>query len=451
MKNYKNIYFLGIGGIGMSAIAKYFLSLNFNVFGYDLTASKITDQLISLGAKISFKDTLDQAMILSKKDTLVVYTPAIPSNNRLKQYFLNQEFNCLKRAEILGEISRKKNTLAVAGTHGKTSTSTMLAYLLKNSQIGCNAFLGGVSTNYQSNLIIDNNSEYMVVEADEFDKSFLTLFPNNVILTSTDADHLDIYGTKEHLINTFQQFINQVKHNGFVLISEEAKHSILPLENNDVEFKTYGFNNDNDYRIENYRIENGLTLFDIKGLINETNLVSTLPGQHNVKNLTSAIVLALKNGVSISEIKNSLLDFKGIQRRFEYKINTKNKVVVSDYAHHPKEIDAAIETFKTLYPLQQTVVVFQPHLYSRTLDFMDDFASSLSKADEIVLLDVYAARELPIEGSSSSVLLNKINNDYKFLMQKEEVIDYVQNKPFVLFLGAGDVDLLAEKLKEEYV
>lgn len=451
MQNYKNIYFLGIGGIGMSAIAKYFLAQNFIVYGYDLKASKITDELISLGAKVSFNESLLELALLLKEDTLVVYTPAISENNNLKQYFIKKEFFCLKRAQVLGQIASLKNTLAVAGTHGKTSTSTMLAYLLNNSSIGCSAFLGGVSTDYQSNLLIDNESDFMVVEADEFDRSFLTLYPNNLILTSTDADHLDVYGSKENLIDTFHQFISQVKSGGVLLVSEEAKESVLPINRNDLIVKTYGFNADNDYVIFNYRIENGVTLFDVKGEINYGNLISVLPGKHNVKNLTSAIILASYNGVEINEINKSLPKFKGINRRFEYKVKRKDKIVISDYAHHPKEIDAALETFKKLYPNSKSVVVFQPHLYSRTSDFMDQFAESLSKADKVVLLDIFPARELPIEGVSSNVLLAKIQNNNKLLLEKSQVLDYIKNESHTLFLGAGDIDLIADKLKEEYV
>ena len=443
--NYKNlhsVYFIGVGGIGMSSIARYFISKDVAVSAYDKTRTKLTDQLSYEGINIHYED--DYSLIPNiKKIDLVVYTPAIPKDNGELLYFQNTDIPIYKRSEILGLITKNNFNIAVAGTHGKTSTSTIIAHILESSGFGCNAFLGGISTNYSSNSIINNNSEVTVVEADEYDRSFLKLFPNIAVITSIDADHLDIYKDEKELKNTFKEFIS--------LLPEDGK--LISLYNLELNFKnnlTYGENNESDLIIKNINIIDGIYYFEIKYKEKEIkNLCLGLAGKHNVYNAAAAILIAIELGIKERDIRKSLLSFKGIKRRFEYQIQNDDLIYIDDYAHHPKEIDAFLNSVNDLYPNKKITGIFQPHLYSRTQDFMDDFAESLSKLDEVILLDIYPAREKPILGINSNVLLNKIKCSNKKLLSKKELISDLQDRylEVLLTMGAGNIDELVVPIK----
>jgi len=453
IKEIHNVYFLGIGGIGMSAIARFFNFLGKNVAGYDKVSKPLTDLLIQEGIKIHFKDNVAEipSEFSDKNHTLVVYTPAIPKNHSELNYFISNGFEVKKRSEVLGMLSHEKQCIAISGTHGKTTITTMIAHLMRQSRMGCSAFLGGISKNYNSNLLVDADSKYMVVEADEYDRSFLRLFPQKAIITAVDADHLDIYTDLDDLKDTFKQFINQIKTGGTLLIKKGVELNIP--ERNDIQVLTYSLNQDSDFKAENIRIENGLYVFDfvgIKGRMN--NLKLGLPGLLNVENAVAAIGMATISGVHSDEISNSLEKFKGIQRRFDYQIHRDDLVYIDDYAHHPEELKAAISSAKELFSGIKITGVFQPHLYSRTRDFADDFAKSLDLLDEIILLDIYPAREEPIPGVTSGIIFDKIKNPNKTLCKKSELLNVLRNlKPQVLMtLGAGDIDDLVEPIKKLY-
>ncbi|MFA5299792.1 MAG: UDP-N-acetylmuramate--L-alanine ligase, partial [Lutibacter sp.] len=387
-----NVYFVGIGGIGMSAVANYFKSNGKNVAGYDRVSTKITDMLQRMEIAVHFEDGVDliPSAFKDNQHTIVVYTPAISKNNLELNYFLANEFTVLKRSEILGEITKNTFCLAVAGTHGKTTTSTILGHILKEAGVNATSFLGGISENYKSNLIL-GGSEISVVEADEFDRSFLKLSPNIACITSMDADHLDIYGEKAELEKSFRDFAYSVSD---TLVIRKG----LPLIG-----KTYGIEEDADYDAKNLKIQEGAYIFDVKTpSAYIKNIKINLPGKHNVLNAVAALAMANIFGVSLQAIAEALLTFKGIERRFSYKINTENLVLIDDYAHHPTEINAVVDAAREMYPTKKIAGIFQPHLYSRTRDFIDDFATSLSGFDELILLDIYPARELPIEGVTSS-------------------------------------------------
>lgn len=441
LKNIHNIYFVGIGGIGMSAIASYFVKNGKQVSGYDKTPSVVTNVLEEQGIEITFKDeihTIPEAF-LNAENTLIVYTPAIPKDSRLLRYFMESDFKVIKRAAVLGEITRNTVCYAVAGTHGKTTTSSILGHIMHVCGTGATSFLGGITENYNSNLILGAD-EISVVEADEFDRSFLQLSPDVACITNMDADHLDIYGEKEALETSFREFANKVSN---TLIVKKG----LPIDG-----LTYGVEEEADYQALNVRIENGSFVFDVKtpnGAVKD--VIFHLPGRHNVSNALVSIAMAEKHGVSLEAVKNSLSSYKGVKRRFSYKIKESDFVLIDDYAHHPTEITAVENTVREMYPNQKIVVVFQPHLFSRTRDFIDDFATSLSKFDEVVLLDIYPARELPIEGVTSSWLLGKIGNEKKFLQSKKEAMEYVKNTDasVVVMLGAGDIGVLIEEVTNE--
>ncbi|WP_196890700.1 UDP-N-acetylmuramate--L-alanine ligase [Aureivirga marina] len=435
------IYFIGIGGIGMSSLARYFKNNNKLVAGYDRTATPITHALQQSGITINFEDRLDviPSEFLDVATTLVVYTPAIPKDHKQFNYFKEHGFHILKRAEVLGEITRNSLCLAVAGTHGKTTTSTMLGHILHDNGINATAFLGGISENYNSNLILGGD-DISVVEADEFDRSFMKLFPDIACITSMDADHLDIYGTKEELEDTFVDFSNNVKKALFV---EEN----LPIKG-----IKYGFSENAKYRAINLQIHNGVYTFDLVSPNNTNKKIELpLPGMHNVKNALAAIAMACEYGVSIEKIAASLKRFKGIKRRFSYKIKTDDFVLIDDYAHHPTEINAVVETAREMYPEKKILGIFQPHLFSRTLDFADDFAESLSKFDELILLDIYPARELPIEGVTSSWLLDKVTLETKKIGTKETVLHDIRNSEaqVIVMIGAGDIGELINQIQYE--
>ena len=453
IKNIKTAYFLGIGGIGMSAIARYFNHFGIKVMGYDKTPTVLTNELIKEGIDIHFEDNIEIAINyqLSTDNCLVVLTPAIPANHQEWAWFKNNGFNILKRSQVLGLISQNHQTIGVAGTHGKTTTSSLIAHILKQSSVDCSAFLGGISTNYNTNLLIQkseikNQKSLIVIEADEFDRSFLTLFPSIAIITSTDADHLDIYGEHNELKKSFLDYTNRLVNGGTLIIKKE-----LDLINDlSVNYITYSIESEADVYAKNIVITKGNYTFDLvyKGTeIN--NLQLGIPGLHNVENAVAACASCLICGVTENELRSALLGFKGVKRRFEYIIKNDSQIYIDDYAHHPEELRAIISSVKNMFPTNEIVVAFQPHLFSRTRDFVDGFAESLSIANEVFLLDIYPARELPIEGVTSKIIFDKITCK-KHLVSRNELLEEVKNNQPKVFLtlGAGDIDLLIKPIKE---
>ena len=420
----------------MSAIARYFTSNGRKVAGYDKTPSQITKDLEELNVEIHFEDAVKNIPIsfLNTKKTLVIYTPAISKNHTQLNYFLDNNFTVLKRSEILGKITETTFCLAVAGTHGKTTTSSILGHIM--AEVNATSFLGGIAENYNSNLILGED-KVSVVEADEFDRSFLKLSPNIACVTSMDADHLDIYGEAEVLEESFVEFANKVSDTLIV-----AKG--LPLKG-----LTYAVNEAADYKAFNLKIESGKYIFDVQ-TPSETikNIEFHLPGNHNVMNALAALAIADVYGVALEKIKESLSTFKGVKRRFSYKIKTNDFVLIDDYAHHPTEINAVENSIREMYPTEKVLVVFQPHLFSRTRDFVDDFANALSKFDEILLLDIYPAREEPIVGVNSEWLFNKIENCNKKLIQKNNIVKDIKNSSakIVAMLGAGDIGVMINEV-----
>ncbi|WP_282030597.1 UDP-N-acetylmuramate--L-alanine ligase [Winogradskyella eximia] len=439
-----NVYFIGVGGIGMSAIARYFVANGKQVAGYDKTPTEITKSLEDLGVEIHFEDDIKYIAhsFLNPENTLVVYTPAVPKNHSELNYFKDNNFNVLKRSAVLGEITKQTVCLAVAGTHGKTTTTSILGHLLNVCNVPVTAFLGGIGENYNSNLIL-NGTDVTVVEADEFDRSFLTLSPDLACITSMDADHLDIYGNAEELVKSFKDFSECIKPEGKLFVRNG-----LPLKG-----ITYGIEDDSDYSAQNISIENGSYIFDVKtpkGI--QKGFKFSLPGRHNLSNAIIALAMAVEYGCSYNDLAIGLETYKGVKRRFTYQIKTDDFVFIDDYAHHPEEIKAVYQAVREMYPGKKVLAIFQPHLFSRTKDFVDGFAESLSKFDELLLLDIYPARELPMEGITSEWLLNKINNPHKKLIQKSEIINEIQKSDaqIVLTIGAGDIGSEVKKIKEAF-
>jgi len=427
----------------MSNLARYFLSKSISVSGYDRVETDLTDQLIREGAVVHFTDDI-KLIDSPEKIDLVVYTPAISIDHSELSYFINSDITVMKRAELLGVITKNSFSIAIAGTHGKTTTSCIVAHMLEYSGLGCNAFLGGISTNYNSNFIINEKVDRTVVEADEFDRSFLNLSPDISIITSIDADHLDIYGDRDEMVKSFQDFVDLISEDGKLIVNYG-----LP-----VHFKnmiTYGEDESADLIIKNINIKDGNYHFDIyyKDIVLQ-DIYLGLPGRHNVYNAASAVLLSLELGMEINMIKSSLATFKGVKRRFEYQLCSKDLIFIDDYAHHPKELDVCIESVRELYPNKILTGIFQPHLYSRTRDFLSEFAVSLSALDEVILLEIYPARELPISGISSTVLLKKINCRNKKLVSMQEVIPEIENRyiEVLLSMGAGNIDELILPLKK---
>lgn len=440
----KRVYLLGIGGIGMSGLARYFKHLGYEVSGYDKTETELTQALVSEGIAVTYQDDPSQLAEVYRTpsdESLLIFTPAIPHNLQLKHFFVQQGFQLYKRSEVLGIISASRFTIAVAGTHGKTTTSTMIAHLLKDSGYDCSAFLGGISSNYNSNVLYGHNN-VVVVEADEYDRSFLTLHPNIAVVTSADADHLDIYGDERHLIESFRLFLNRVVADGTSIVKKG-----LPFSGK----ITYAKEDVCDAYAQDIRVVDGEFYFDYVGnhvLIEHIHL--GIPGLHNVENAVAAITVALLLGIDAEKIKAALGSFSGAKRRFEYIVRKPNAIYIDDYAHHPEELRAFLTSMKRLYPNKKLTVVFQPHLFSRTKDFVDGFAEVLALADELLLMDIYPARELPIEGVSSLWLLGKIAMENKRLVTAQEVLKIVEEeKPeLVVTVGAGDIDRLVKPLKE---
>ncbi len=436
-----NVYFIGIGGIGMSNLARYFKTLGKQVAGYDKTPSVLTNELIASGIAIHFED--DVALIpshFSVETTLVVVTPAVPVSHSQWNFFLENNFVIKKRAEVLGIITKDTFCFAVAGTHGKTTTSGILGHILYESGIDVTAFIGGIVENYNSNLI-GNGKTVTVVEADEFDRSFLHLHPDIACITSMDADHLDIYGTSDAIEASFVEFASKIEDKNKLFITQE-----LPLEG-----MVCSINQNTAYSALNIRIANGSYVFDIQ---TPTEIIKdlqfALPGKHNLMNALMAVAMANLYGVTADAIAKGLASFKGIKRRFSYQIKRENKVYIDDYAHHPTEINAVHQAVRELYPNQKVLAVFQPHLFSRTHDFAEDFATSLAAFDEIILLDIYPARELPMEGVNSAWLLQMIQNENKKLMSKPELIPAIlqSDASIIVTIGAGDIGELVVSIKE---
>jgi UDP-N-acetylmuramate--alanine ligase len=429
----QRVYFIGIGGIGMSALARYFKRLGKNVRGYDRTRGAVTDALEKEGIPVHFMD-LGKGIpgaFSRPEGTLVVYTPAIPADLGELQFFRENDFTLKKRAEVLGIISNHTRCMAVAGTHGKTTTSCILAHLLQQAGLPIMAFLGGVSEDLGSNFVM-NGTEFSVVEADEFDRSFLWLKPEIACITSMDADHLDIYGTKEALEESFRAFAGQLKPGGKLIVPKG-----LPLQG-----ITYGIEDDSDFCIRNLRIESGAYLFDLHTPAERFDAVRfQKPGRHNLMNGLAAFAMAVQVTDQADRLVNALGSFKGVQRRFSYKIKTDDLIFIDDYAHHPSEIDAVHQAVREMHPDKKVLAVFQPHLFSRTRDFGDAFGKSLGHFDEILLLEIYPAREKPIEGINSAWLMDRIANPNKKLIEKAELISEINRlKPQILItMGAGDI------------
>ena len=436
-----NVYFIGIGGIGMSALARYFKSIGKNVAGYDKTKTELTDELETLGIAIHFEDAIESIPTeFYKENTLVIITPAVPVSHSEWNYLLERNYQIKKRAEVLGIITKNTFCFAVAGTHGKTTTSSILGHILYESGADVTSFIGGIAENYNSNLI-GNGKTITVVEADEFDRSFLHLHPDIACITSMDADHLDIYGDKKSIEDSFEEFADKVSDKSQLFVTKN-----LPLEG-----VTVAVNEEANYKAFNIRIENGNYLFDVqtpKEII--SNLEFGLPGKHNLTNALMALAMAKTFGTSNDAIAKALKSFKGIKRRFSYQIKEKNLVYIDDYAHHPTEINAVHQAVSELYPNQKVLAIFQPHLFSRTRDFGDDFAKSLSAFDEVILLDIYPARELPIHGITSKWLLDKMTISDKKLVTKEALIPTIlqSDAKIIVTIGAGDIGELVPTIKK---
>ena len=447
----KQAYFLGIGGIGMSALARYFASQGIAVSGYDRTSTELTLQLEKEGIAVHYQD--DPGMLpsdLNVADSLIVYTPAVPGSHKELNVLMDRGFSIHKRAEVLGIICNSQRTIAVAGTHGKTSVSTMVAHILKSSAIGCSAFLGGISKNYQTNLLIDTTgSPWIVAEADEFDRSFLQLKPELAVITSMDADHLDIYGSAEKVIEGFRLFASQVKQGGSLVLKKGLS---VGNDLSTIRIFDYSITESADFCAENITLKEGFYQFDLKTPdFRIEKLVLNYPGLLNVENAVAASALAILAGVSSEEIRNALANYSGVKRRFDVQLNNGTFVLIDDYAHHPEELRATIQSVRDIYKNRTLTGVFQPHLYSRTKDFAASFAKSLDLLDEIVLLDIYPARELPMDGVSSELIFNQMQNRNRKLCNKNELAVLAKTfKPgIVLMMGAGDIDTLVQPVKEE--
>lgn len=429
----------------MSALARYFKHLGKNVFGYDKTKTKITDSLQKAGVSICFENSVSvlPEACKNKENTLIIYTPAIPKTHPQLQYFKKNNFSIKKRAEVLGLITQNTFCFAVAGTHGKTTTSAILGHLLKTCDAKMTAFLGGISENYQSNLIL-NGSDISVVEADEFDRSFLQLSPNVACITSTDADHLDIYGQADELEKSFAEFADKLSDKSKLFVADNVALNGI----------TYGVNTDTDYSIQQIKIKKGIYNFNIK-TPNETikNVVFHLPGKHNLSNALVAFAMAYAYGFNTEKLIKGLASFKGVERRFSYQIKTENLIFIDDYAHHPTEINAVHQAVREMYPDKKIMAIFQPHLFSRTQDFIENFATSLSNFDIVRLLEIYPAREEPIKNVNSSWLLQKIKNLDKKLITKNEIVNEIKNSnaTVILTIGAGDIGATVSHIKKELI
>lgn len=441
-KEIKSVYFVGAGGIGMSALVRYFLTKGYNVGGYDKTPSELTERLIEEGAKIHYEENVDTIEDCFKQEnsTLVVYTPAIPATHKELVYFREHGFEIQKRAQVLGFLTQSHKGLCVAGTHGKTSTSTMAAHLLHQSKVDCNAFLGGISKNYGTNYIL-SESDYVVIEADEFDRSFHWLRPYMTVITATDPDHLDIYGTKEAYLESFRKYTTLIQPGGALIIHKGLEMKADVQEGVNV----YEYSRESgDFHAENIRIGGGEIVFDFvhpSGMIK--NIQLGVPVSINIDNGIAAMALAILNGVDENDIREGMKSFAGVDRRFDFKVKTDKMVFLSDYAHHPNEIEQSVKSVRGLYQDKKIAAIFQPHLYTRTRDFYKEFAAALSLLDCVYLCDIYPARELPIEGVSSQLIYDNLRPGIeKYLIRKEDILDVAKTKNFdvLMSLGAGDIE-----------
>lgn len=449
LKDIKAVYFIGAGGIGMSALARYFIHKGLVVAGYDKTPSTLTQQLEKEGMVIHHKENVDEIphACRDSKSCLVVYTPAIPAEHQELQYFRNNGFEVQKRAQVLGMLTRSHKGLCVAGTHGKTTTSTMCAHIMHQSHVDCNAFLGGISKNYGTNYILSKTSDYVVIEADEFDRSFHWLRPWMSVITATDPDHLDIYGTKEAYLESFRHYTELIQPGGALII-----HKNLEMKPNVQEgVKTYTYSRDEgDFHAENVKIENGNITFDfISPVENVTNVKLGQPIPINIENGVAAMALAQLNGCTAEELRYGMSTYHGVERRFDFKINNDRHVLLSDYAHHPKEILQSAKSLRELYQGRKLTAIFQPHLYTRTRDFYKDFADALSHFDEVILTEIYPAREAPIPGVTSQLIYDNLKPGVeKSMIQKADVLNMVKSRDFdvLIILGAGDLDNMVPQI-----
>lgn len=447
-EKFSHVFLIGIGGIGMSALARWFKGMGYEVAGYDKTSTDLTKSLEKEGIAVHYDDNVKMvpAPFKVKDDTLIVYTPAIPDNMWELNYFRHNGFNVVKRSQVLGVLSKGRYTIAIAGTHGKTTTSTMVAHLLHSAGRKNSAFLGGISANFKSNIIIGSNDGAIVVEADEYDRSFLTLDPDIAIITSTDADHLDIYENHAAVIDAFKQFVGKIKKGGTLICKSGLNIKPKP----GVKLLDYG-TPESKCRAENIRIENGLFIFDyVSPTATILNLELKVPGFHNVENAVAAITVALHQHVKPEEITKGIKTFAGVKRRFEYIVKSEKIVFIDDYAHHPSELEALLKSAKALYPNKKVTVIFQPHLFSRTKDFAKEFGTSLSIADEVFLLEIYPAREAPIPGVTSELILESVKSPAKRLCTKANLLNILSDieTEILITAGAGDIDRFVEPIKE---
>ena len=451
MQDIKAVYFVGAGGIGMSAIARYFINRGLVVAGYDKTPSALTLQLEKEGMLIHYEEDVEQIPLAcrDKEHCLVIYTPAIPSEHAELQFFRNGGFDIQKRAQVLGTLTKSLKGLCFAGTHGKTTTSTMCAHIMHQGSMDCNAFLGGISKNYGTNYILSNNSPYVVIEADEFDRSFHWLRPWMSVITATDPDHLDIYGTKEAYLESFRHYTTLIQPGGALIIHTGLE--VKPDVHDGVRTYTYS-KNEGDFHAENIRIENGEITFDLVSPIeNVKGIELGQPVPINIENGIAAMAMAQLNGCTADELRYGMKTYRGVDRRFDFRIRNDKHVLLSDYAHHPKEIFESARSMREVYKNRHITAIFQPHLYTRTRDFYKDFADALSQLDEVILCDIYPARELPIEGVTSKLIYDNLRPGIeKSMVHKEDVPELVKNRDFdvLIILGAGDLDNYMEELAE---
>ena len=458
LNQYTHIYLIGVGGIGMSALARFFLNKKYKVYGYDAVKSDLCQELEKEGVNIHYDNNIfsipKELKLLKENKLLVIYTPAISLNQNIIKYFIDNDFKVYKRSKILGFISQKYFTIAIAGTHGKTTTTSILTFILKNSEKKVISFIGGITNNYNSNLVMDENANIFIVEADEYDKSFLELSPNIAVVTSIDSDHLDLYKNKNNLYKSYLDFAKRVKEEGIILIESSINLNFSKPKRGFI--KKYSANEISDYYANNLNVCSAKVFANlfVKSSTKNYNCIAkraefTLPGKHNVSNMVAAVAVALMLKVNIDTILKSLKTFKGIRRRFEFVVNKKNLVFIDDYAHHPSEISSTIKTVRLLFPDRNLTVIFQPHLYSRTKDFAIDFARVLSMADRLILLDIYPAREKPISGVNSKMMLGLCNNIDKQVCEKENLLSLI-NKidiDILLTMGAGDISELTGPIK----
>lgn len=451
-KEIQNVYFIGIGGIGMSAIARFYKTKGKRVCGYDRTPTPLTSSLQDEGIAVHFTEDVKEIPEIFKEEiehTLVIYTPAIPADHSELQYFRNNGYKLIKRSQALGFLTKGQKTVAVAGTHGKTTTSTLIAHILKQSELGCNAFLGGISKNYQTNLLLDAGSPFVVTEADEFDRSFLQLFPYTAVVTAADADHLDIYGTHEELKKAFCKFINQIQPGGNLVIKKGLDLDLSGKR--DINIYTYSLTEKADFTAQNVKIVEGAYEADI--ILPQGKPIHVrigIPGLLNVENTIAAVAVAWLLKVDEKHIQQAVESFSGVNRRFDYHLKTDKIIYIDDYGHHPEELRFTISSVRELYPGRKVFGIFQPHLYTRTRDLADDFVRSLNLLDGLVLLPIYPAREKPIPGVTSQMLLDKVSVKEKILCSKEELTNALAKMQFdvLLTMGAGDIDKLVGTVKK---